>query len=128
MHDLNGEPRALFLSARGPLYPDSIICSGILPPQLEGRQCPYSDQGRMPYPQPLVEIETHARPQLGKTGDFAPPCAIEQLGNLATWGENSSLVFPQTFLTLRIYKCRQMFLLVVPGIDHHRAHEWTARP
>jgi hypothetical protein len=127
MHDLNDEPRALFLSARGPLYPESIICSGILPSQLEGHPCPYSDKGRMPYPQPLVEIETYARPQLGQLGDFAPPCAIEQLGHLKAWGENSGLEFPQALATLRIFKCRQMFLLVVPGLHHERAHEWTAR-
>lgn len=128
MHDLNDEPRAHFLSAQGQLDPDSIICSGLVPPQLKGHPCPFSDQGRIPHPKPLVDIETCARPQLGRTGEFAPPCAIEQLGSLAAWGESRGKVFPSDLLTLRVFKCRQMFLLVVPGIQHDRAGEWLKQP
>jgi len=49
----SGEPRALFLSPDGNIYPDSMICSGVLPAELNGKPCPFSQSGRIPDPLPL---------------------------------------------------------------------------
>ncbi|NIS82368.1 MAG: hypothetical protein GTO14_19660 [Anaerolineales bacterium] len=119
MHETADEPRALFLSKEGDLKPDSLICSGKLPAHLEETPCPFSKEGRMPAPQPLVEIELYGRPELGRIGELAPPCAIEQLGDLASWQGSEGIAYPEHLSALRIFKCRQMFLLVVPGIRNH---------
>ncbi|WP_229453922.1 hypothetical protein [Nostoc sp. CHAB 5715] len=42
MNIQNTEPKALFLSPDGNVYPDSLICSGIIPGELDGKPCPHS--------------------------------------------------------------------------------------
>jgi hypothetical protein len=40
MHDnLNHEPRALFLGRDGVIYPDTLMCSGVVPAELDGQPC-----------------------------------------------------------------------------------------
>jgi hypothetical protein len=34
--------KALFLSPDGNICPDTLVCSGTLPPELGGKPCPYS--------------------------------------------------------------------------------------
>jgi hypothetical protein len=116
MHQKRGAPRALFLSQQGMIFSDRSICSGDLPSRLGGQPCLFSDNGRMPYPRPLDEIKAEMYPKLGHFGDFAPPCAIEQLGTVEAWMEAHNIRYPDVVKPLRLFKCRQMFLLVVPGL------------
>jgi hypothetical protein len=109
-------PRALFIGADGQIYPDNLMCSGIIPADLSGKPCPFSDQGRMPHPQPLSEKEPSYSPDKGKPGDLCPPCAKQQLGSLEHWQGHNNQSFPPDLLKLRLFKCRQWFWLVVPGI------------
>lgn len=48
MNDRSSEAKALFLSPDGNIYPDTLICSGILSTELNGKPCPYSQAGRFP--------------------------------------------------------------------------------
>ena len=114
-------PRALFLSPDGVLYPDALICSGRFASGLRGRPCPFSEEGRMPRPQRLNLPALRERPEAGRSGDLAPPCALQQLGKLEAWSER--LPHPADLGPLRVFKCRQMFLLVVPGLRDERAGE-----
>src|SRR5947209_6445408 len=116
MSNYNEEPRALFLSPDGNLYPDSLICSGILPPELNGKPCPFSQDGRIPLPLQL-DIETAGYSEdKGQPGDFCPPCAKQQLRNLGHWQGHRKQKFPEHLLDLRLFKCRQWFWLVIPGL------------
>ena len=110
-------PRALFYSGPGqPLLPDHLVCSGALPSTLNGKPCPYSIAGRIPDP----VVVGPRRPELGEVGDQAPPCAVRHFGSLADWlGPKASGFIPEV-LRLRLFECRQKFLLVVPGIRNER--------
>lgn len=111
-------PRALFLVGEGKLVPDHLVCSGVFPSHLAGKRCPFSEAGRMPevaaVSENLASIEG-----LNRAGELAPPCAIRVLGKLQTWqGEHSS--YSVNMRNLRLFKCKQMFLLVIPGLtDQH---------
>ena len=56
------------------------------------------------------------KPELGCAGDLVPPCAVEQLGCLERWQARSKSKYPEALWDLRVFKCRQMFLLVIPGL------------
>jgi len=109
-------PRALFISADGMLYSDSLICSGLLPAKLGGRPCPFSQDKHMPKPQPLDPADPEYDPRRGKPGDLCPPCAVLQIGALDDWEEHEQLHLPEEVLPLRLFQCRQGFWLVVPGL------------
>ena len=109
-------PRALFLGTDGQVYPDNLMCSGVVPGELEGRPCPFSDRGRMPMPEPLGETEPGSSPDKGKPGDLCPPCAKQALGPLRHWMGHAGQNFPAELADLRLFKCRQWFWLVVPGL------------
>jgi hypothetical protein len=116
MHQKRGAPRALFLSPQGKIFSDRFVCSGDLPSSLGGQPCLFSDNGRIPSPRPLDELMTKMHPTLGRVGDLAPPCVIEQLGTVEAWMEAHNVHYPDVIKPLRLFKCRQMFLLVVPGL------------
>lgn len=113
MHNKDDKPRALFLFPDGQLLGDDLICSGIFSSGLEGKPCPFSEEGKIPRPQPIDEA---SKPKLGQPGDLAPPCAVESLGNLEAWPSAGEVRYPEELGSLKVYKCRQMFLLVVPGL------------
>jgi len=116
MNDHSGEPKALFLSPDGNIYPDSMICSGTLPAELGGKPCPYSQSGRMPDPLPLNTDDSDYTIDKGRPGDLCPPCIKQQLAHLGHWQGHGQQTFPQELLPLRLFKCRQWFWLVVPGL------------
>ena len=113
MHNKDYKPRALFLFPDGQLLDDNLICSGTFPSGLEGKHCPFSEGGRMPQPKPIDEA---SKSKLGQSGGLAPPCAVESLGNLEAWQGAGEVRYPEELGSLEVYKCRQMFLLVVPGL------------
>jgi hypothetical protein len=116
MNDHSGEPRALFLSPDGNIYPDTLICSGIIPAELGGMPCPFSEAGRFPMPQPLRPDDPTYTIDKGKPGDLCPPCAKQQLATLGHWQGHGGRQFPKELLPLRLFKCRQWLWLVVPGL------------
>jgi hypothetical protein len=116
MNEHNGRPKALFLSPDGNIYPDSLICSGILPAELGGKPCPFAQTGRIPDPLSLSPDDPNYSMDKGQPGDLCPPCAKQQLAHLGHWQGNGKQQFPEELLALRLFKCRQWFWLVVPGL------------
>lgn len=116
MNNHSNEPKALFLSPDGNIYPDTMICSGLLPAELGGQPCPYSDQGRLPDPIPLCQGSPAYTIDKGRPGDLCPPCAKQQLGPLEHWQGHRQQTFPEDLLPLRLFKCRQWLWLVIPGL------------
>jgi hypothetical protein len=108
--------RALFLAADGQVYPDVLICSGVLPEQLHGKPCPFAENGRVPTPRPLNPDAPGYVPEQGHPGDLCPPCACENWGSLSQWQGENELAYPQALGPLRLFKCRQNLWLVVPGL------------
>lgn len=110
-------PKALFFSPDGNIYPDTLICSGILPAELGGKACPYSQAGRIPEPLPLNADDSNYTADKGQPGDLCPPCVKQQLANLGHWQGHGKQQFPKELLSLRLFKCRQWFWLVMPGLQ-----------
>src|ERR1039457_1121351 len=116
MNDRQEMPRALFLMRDDAVYPDNLICSGVIPAELGGQPCPYSDAGRVPRPVPLCAESPNYSVDKGQPGDLCPPCAKQQLGALAHWQGHIGQRFPKELTELRLFKCRQWFWLVIPGL------------
>lgn len=110
------QPRALFPSGKGEMVPDNLVCSGALPTELNGKPCPYSDNGRMPLPRPLDESDPLYSRDKGEPGDLCPPCAKQSLAHLGHWQGHGKQTFPEELLPLRLFKCRMWFWLTVPGL------------
>jgi hypothetical protein len=108
--------KALFLAADGQIYPDVLICSGVLLEQLNGSPCPYAENGRLPTPIPLNKDSPGYSPDKGESGDLCPPCAREKRCSLGQWQEGSEQIYPKELLPLRLFKCRQNLWLVIPGL------------
>jgi len=120
MHEKHGKPQALFLFSNGQLIDADLICSGNLETQFEG-PCKFSADGKMPG---LIRLAFNGDTQesrLGRNGDFAPKCALEQLGSLGTWQLDIGERYPHRYRDLRVFKCRQMLMLIVPGIRNDQA-------
>ncbi len=98
--------------------PDNLICSGVIPSILEGKPCPYSDKGRMPLPQPLDADTDRYSVDKGQPGNFCPPCCKQSLGSLGHWHGYQGRQYPEELHGLRLFKCRQWFWVVVPGLLH----------
>jgi hypothetical protein len=110
------QPRALFLLPDGSVLPDSLVCSGQVPADLKGEPCPYADGGRCPSAVPLEAEDTRYTVDKGQPSDLAPPCIKQQLANLRHWQGHDGAQYPEELLDLRLFKCRQWFWLVVPGL------------
>ena len=118
-------PKALFLSPDGNIYPDNLICSGVIPAELNGQPCPYSQNGRMPTPVPLkADDETYSIDK-GQPGDLCPPCAWQRLSSLGHWQGYKGQSYPEHLLPLRLFKCKMGFWLVVPGLDDDKPEAIT---
>ncbi len=116
MNNYNAEAKALFLSPDGHIFPDSLVCSGVILAELKGKPCPFSQNGRLPDPVPLSEHDSTYTIDKGTPGDLCPPCAKQQLGPLAHWQGHQGQDFPAELLPLRLFKCRQWLWLVIPGL------------
>lgn len=117
MAEQGDRPRALFYSGVGrPLLPDHLVCSGRAASSLHGKPCLHSIGGRMPDP---VVIRQEMS-ELGEVGDRAPPCSVRHYGSLAGWLGPQATGFPGDVLGLRLFECKQMFLLVIPGVPDER--------
>ncbi len=116
MTNADFKPRALFISADGMLYSDSLICSGLLPDKLGGKPCPFAQDRHMPKPRPLDPADPEYDAAKGKPGELCPPCAVLHVGALDDWEEHERLHLPEEVLPLRLFQCRQSFWLVVPGL------------
>ena len=115
MNDQTDTSRALFLGADGNIYPDTLICSGVLSAVLDGKSCPFSDGGRFPAPFPLDPAEPAYTLHKGRPGELCPPCVKQQFGNPGHWQGHGGQQFPEHLLHLRLFKCRQWLWVVVPG-------------
>jgi hypothetical protein len=116
MHKMGEKPRALFLFPEGMFLRDDLVCSGIFPSHLDGKPCPFADEGKIPKPQPLDKVKVSIQPNLGRVGDLVPSCIVRQLGPLQAWRRGEGARYPSNLSRLRLYKCCQMFLLVMPGL------------
>ena len=117
MNNHSDQPKALFLAPDGNIYPDTLICSGVLPAELGGKPCPFSHNGRLPAPTPLCHNHPTYTLDKGRPGDLCPPCAKQQLGSLGHWQGHNGQTFPTELLPLRLFKCRQWLWLVIPGLQ-----------
>jgi|GEM_PF-4065575 len=112
--------RAYFLSSTGEFIPDTLICSGSAPTILSRGICVFSDNGRLPSLQPIGDHFNSSSPQTGSSEDLWPPCAMAQLGSLERWQDAAGGNVPHALLLLRVFKCVQMLLFVVPGLEDDR--------
>jgi len=109
--------KALFLSPDGSLYPDTLICSGVVPPELGGKPCPYAHNGGIPDAVPLNSDDPAYTIDKGQPGDLCPPCVKQQLAHLGHWQGHGGQTYPEELLPLRLFKCRQWFWLVILGLE-----------
>ena len=127
MPERGAEPRALFLFPDEPPQPDAEVCSGRYRNWLGGEPCPYSEAGRMPWPeraewaQQEGGLKGEPAPQEGgpegeavqQEVEPAPPCVVPRLGRLSYWRGERCLQYPQELGGQPLLKCKQMFLLVL---------------
>lgn len=118
MRELTAKHRALFLSTDGNIYPDTLICSGVIPAEFEGKECPFSEDGRMPESITLNANDPTYTIDKGYPGDLCPPCVKQQLGHLGHWQGHGKQLYPDDLLPLRLFKCNQWFWVVVLGLYH----------
>lgn len=114
------QTRAYFLSSTGEFLPDTLICSGSAPTILSREICAFSDHGRLPPLAPIGNRFNSDFPQTGSPKDLWPPCAVAQLGQLERWQDAAGGSVPNVLLLLRVFKCVQMLLFVVPGLEDDR--------
>jgi hypothetical protein len=112
----SNESKAIFISSNGEIYPDTMICSGIIPSILNGQVCPFSEHGHIPDPVNLSKEDSTYTVDKGNPGELCPPCAKQQLGALGHWQGHNNQDLPEELLALRLFKCRQWFWLVIPGL------------
>jgi hypothetical protein len=77
----------------------------------------------MPRPRRIEPGDLLSDEERGHLGDLAPPCAVQALGSLASFLGTRSAAFDPGLLPLRVFKCRLMYLLVVPGLRDDHAGE-----
>jgi hypothetical protein len=82
----------------------------------------------MPRPRQIDVRAARFAPGRGSVGDLAPPCALQALGSLASFLGAKAASFGPKLQPLRVFKCRLMYLLVVPGLRDEKAGEIEAQP
>jgi hypothetical protein len=113
MHSVSKKPRALFIFKDGSLLREDEVCSGEFPSSLEGKPCPFSDEGRMPdFVSPDEQIAI-SNPELRSMEEFIPACTLQRLGTLGSWPGVLQERVPERYQALSLYKCRQMFLFLI---------------
>ena len=120
MPERGAEPRALFLFPDEPPQSDAEVCSGRYRNWLEGEPCPYSEAGRMPWPEsadPEGGPEGDAPLQEGEAAqpgaELIPPCVQVHLGCWWDWRAGPGRQSPPRLGGRPLLKCKQMFLLVL---------------
>ncbi|MEM7029685.1 MAG: hypothetical protein AAF629_08975, partial [Chloroflexota bacterium] len=98
--------KALFLAPDGNIYPDTLICSGVIPAHLNGEPCPFSQQGQLPDPKPLDPKQPGYSIDQGQSNDLCPPCVKQHLSHLGHWQGHGGQTYPEELLPLRLFKCR----------------------
>ena len=88
------EAAALFLAENGALYPDKLICSGVLPEQFSAQPCPPAHNGRFPGTALLDAGHPQYSTDKGKPDDLCPPRAKQNLANSNYWQSHLG-TFPQ---------------------------------
>jgi hypothetical protein len=109
----HGKPRALFLfpSKRGFLSEEDI-CGGLQIADFGGETCAFSRSGRILFT-PHTRTKSASNNGLTVEGPRLPSCVIQEVGSLADWGRETDIAVPDHIAHLPVYKCQQMFLLVV---------------
>jgi hypothetical protein len=80
----------------------------------------------MPLPRRIDARAARGATGRGREGDLAPPCATQALGSLASFLGAKGAGFGPEMQPLRVFKCRLMYLLVVPGLRDEEAGEREA--
>ena len=96
--------------------PEELVCSGIIPIELNNQPCPHSHDGKMPEVEPLDPSAPDYSIDKGKPGDLCPTCALSQLSSLGNWNGKGRHQYPSQYNDLRLFKCRQGFWVVIPGL------------
>jgi hypothetical protein len=117
MRAQESRPRALFLSPDGTTYSEERVCSGAVPGQQKTKPCPLSDSGRIRFGWATPNGPSPMTRTVPETSLTIPLCVVEQLGTLGDWMGKGKIRYPPELWPLRLMKCAQMFLLVVPGIS-----------
>jgi hypothetical protein len=115
MAESHNKPRALFLFPDMDPEPDYVVCSGLLPSHLKGQACPYSDHGCMPLERGEGETPSSGDHEAGGMLDSVPSCIVLYLGRLRDCKGEEPLRYPEELANMPLFKCKQMFLLVIPG-------------
>jgi hypothetical protein len=113
MHRVSKKPRALFLFEDGQFVREDEVCSGQFPSNLQGKPCPFSEEGRMPDLVPLDEQVQLSKSELEPGEEFVPACTLQRLGVLKGWLSVIWGRVPAKYQAQQLYKCRQMFLFVL---------------
>jgi hypothetical protein len=113
MAECHSKPRALFLFMDSEAKPDTEICSGQFPSHLEGKHCPFSDRGRMPRYIESGGKRIFRKHSTDPDDPNAHSCKLQKLGGLDQWREQVPLIVPKEMEQKMLYKCRQMFIVVL---------------
>lgn len=84
--------------------------------------------GRVPRPRRLRQADLELPRDKGTAGEFAPPCATQALSSLGHGNGYQGQYYPGELLNLRLFKWRQGFWLVVPGLLDERADDLAVAP
>jgi hypothetical protein len=113
MYMFHGKPRALFLfPSRRAFLSEEDICGGLQIADFGGEACAFSRSGRMLFT-PHPRTKTLSENGLAVEGYQLPSCVIQEVGSLADWGRETDIAVPDHVAHLPVYKCQQMFLLVL---------------
>lgn len=113
MHMFHGNPRALFLfPSKSAFLSEEDICGGLQIADFGGETCPFSRSGRILFT-PHRRTKAVSKNRLAVVGHHLPSCVIQEVGSLADWGRETAIAVPEHVAHLLVYKCQQMFLLVV---------------
>ena len=113
MYMFHGKPRALFLfPSRRAFLSEEDICGGLQIADFGGEACAFSSSGRMLFT-PHPRTKTLSENGLAVEGYQLPSCVIQEVGSLADWGRETDIAVPDHVAHLPVYKCQQMFLLVL---------------
>jgi hypothetical protein len=113
MYMFHGKPRALFLfPSRRAFLSEEDICGGLQIADFGGEACAFSRSGRMLFT-PHPRTKTLSENGLAVEGYQLPSCVIQEVGSLADWGRETYIAVPDHVAHLPVYKCQQMFLLVL---------------
>jgi hypothetical protein len=120
MSEVGVPARAYFLSSTGEFLPDTLVCSGYAKTILEREECSFSENGRLPLPMPVSNHSVLDFPGIESPNDLWPACAVARMGSLEQWQDAAGGGVPKALLGLRVFKCTQMLLFVVPGLEDDR--------